>query len=275
VLSEHHACFVSRYSFSPSILLIPCAPWAWWPCCALRGIGARKVGLLTQLSFLLHWYVTRPFWRWNGLVRIATRLKGGQLKSRGSNGTGGKKLFPSPKRPHLFWGSSTLILSGCLGLFPQERNGHVVNLTTHLCLWPSYEQVELYLHSPMFLYGVYRDNIAFTFTCPVFWTALCRLSCKGGEDAGGHEETRRRKLSEGRWYLHSLLILTQFWIFWCMALGRVPNVWKEVAVTFFFQCGHLFRWPTEQAGLTILKRCFQTNSPDFHLCLFVQRMWQK
>ena len=30
-----------------------------------------------------------------------------------------------------------------------------------------------------------------------------------------------------------------------------------------FLCGHLFRWPTEQAGLTAMKRCFQTNSPDF------------
>lgn len=48
-----------------------------------------------------------------------------------------------------------------------------------------------------------------------------------------------------------------------MTLGRVPDVSKEVAVNFFFQCCHLFRWPTEQAGLTIIERCFRTNSPDF------------
>jgi hypothetical protein len=47
-----------------------------------------------------------------------------------------------------------------------------------------------------------------------------------------------------------------------MALGRVPDVSKEVAVK-FFSYGHLFRWPSEQAGLTVLKRRFQTNSPDF------------
>jgi hypothetical protein len=48
-----------------------------------------------------------------------------------------------------------------------------------------------------------------------------------------------------------------------MALGRIPDVSKEVAVKFFVQCGHLFRWPTEQAGLTTMKRRFQTHSPDF------------
>jgi hypothetical protein len=29
--------------------------------------------------------------------------------------------------------------------------------------------------------------------------------------------------------------------FLCMALGRFPDAAKEVAVKFFFQCGHLFR----------------------------------
>jgi len=95
LLSERHACFKFRYSFSPSTILIACAPLAWWPCCALRGIWARKVELLTQLSFLLHWSGTRPFRRRNGLVRVATRLQGGQLKSRGSNDVRGKRLFPS------------------------------------------------------------------------------------------------------------------------------------------------------------------------------------
>jgi hypothetical protein len=121
LLSEHHACFKFRYSFSPSTMLIPCALWVWWPCCALRGIWARKVELLTQLSSLLHWSVTRPFWRQNDLVRIATRPQGGKLKARGSIGTRGKRLFPFPKRPHLSWGPSILIFSGYLGLFPRNE----------------------------------------------------------------------------------------------------------------------------------------------------------
>jgi hypothetical protein len=95
-----------------------------------RGLGDRAVHCAEfgpgrsscwQLSSLLHWSVTRPFWRRNGLVRIATRPQGGQLKGRDSIGTRGKRLFPSPKRPHLSWGPSILIFSGYLGLFPRNE----------------------------------------------------------------------------------------------------------------------------------------------------------
>jgi hypothetical protein len=195
LLSEYHACCKFRYSSLPSILLVPCAPWAWWPCCALRGIWARKVELVTQLSFLLHWCVEKPFWRRNGVVRIATRLQAGQMKSLGSNAIRGKRLFPSPKRPHHSWAH------------PASFSGRDVSPGMK---WPCGESdhpalfmAELRLSGAVTSLPHVLCNIAFTFTCPVFWTSLCRPSCKGGGDAGGREETRERKLSEGWWYLDS------------------------------------------------------------------------
>jgi len=227
--------------------------WAWWPCCALCGIWARKVELLTQLSLLLHWSITRPFWRWNGFVCIATRLQGGQLKSRGSNGTGGKRLFPSPKRPHFFWGQSTLTFSRYLGLFPQERNGHLVNLTTHLCLWPVTNEWSCNFTPPC------SFMVCIGATLPSRLRVTCfEPRCVGSrvreeemqEDMKRQEGENCRKAGDILVAVFKLLRsfvidIDPVWVFWCMALGCVLDVPKEVAVNFFLQCGHLFRCTTE------------------------------
>jgi len=59
------------------------------------------------------------------------------------------------------------IVRTCCGevLF-RAKSGRGVKLATNLSLVPNLKLVELYLHDPMFLRGLYRDIFTFTFNVP-------------------------------------------------------------------------------------------------------------
>jgi hypothetical protein len=61
-------------------------------------------------------------------------------------------LFSIASRPAL--GPTSLLSNVYMGLFPREISGRGVKLTTHLHLVPRLRMVELYLHSPIRLYGM-------------------------------------------------------------------------------------------------------------------------
>jgi len=50
---------------------------------------------------------------------------------QGLNSGRGKRFFWSPKCPDRFWGSSNLLLTGCLGSFPGQRSWGVMFITYH------------------------------------------------------------------------------------------------------------------------------------------------
>jgi len=69
------------------------------------------------------------------LVSIEIKLGVGRL---GFNSRQGQlcDIFPSPSRPHWYWGPPSLLYSGYRGLLPRGWSGRGAKLTTHLHLVP-------------------------------------------------------------------------------------------------------------------------------------------
>jgi hypothetical protein len=71
----------------------------------------------------------------------------------------GKILFSSPQRSDRFWSPPSLLSNGYRGLSPRGLSGRDVKLTIHLHLIPRSKIVELYLHSPKYLYGIVLNYV--------------------------------------------------------------------------------------------------------------------
>jgi hypothetical protein len=78
-------------------------------------------------------------------VGIAT---GYGLDTRGSIPGKGKRFFSTPQRPDMLWGSPSLLLNGY-----RRLSGRGLKLTTDVHLVLKSRIVDLYLHSPIRIYG--------------------------------------------------------------------------------------------------------------------------
>jgi hypothetical protein len=120
----------------------------------------RHCSLLQPLCLFGHWSLYLPQFnevkikfslclikQRNSSVDIATAGRPSLILGRY------KRFFSTPQRPDRVWVQPSLLSNGYRGLFPQRWSGCGVKLTAILHLAPRPRMVELYLHSPIFLYG--------------------------------------------------------------------------------------------------------------------------
>jgi hypothetical protein len=94
------------------------------------------------------------------VVGIATRLRAPQPTNNCGSIPGTNIIFSLfSKCPDGLWGPPSLLFNGYRGRFLRG-----VKLATHLHLVPCQERLDLYLHFPVCLRGVYSNK--FTFTSP-------------------------------------------------------------------------------------------------------------
>ena len=92
-------------------------------------------------------------------LSLVTSLQGGRPKNRISILGGRKVMFYYPKPSNSLWCSSTHLFQAYKELFILGRGGRKVKLTVHLQPVSKLKWVERYLHSPIRLHGMHRENI--------------------------------------------------------------------------------------------------------------------
>jgi hypothetical protein len=78
------------------------------------------------------------------------------------------RIFSSPLHPDWYWGPSSLLSNGYLGIFFPGAKQLGVKLTTHFHLVPRSRMMELYLRSPIFLHGIVLNSLSTGTTSPFF-----------------------------------------------------------------------------------------------------------
>jgi hypothetical protein len=136
--------WMEHISFWLMLLMLLCWGKTYVPQAKLIAVlYTGEVGVEVNTYVLMSFHQNYSDWLWAGWPR-------GQSLSPGKG-----KIFSSPHHLDWFWGPPSLLSNGYWGFFFQEQSSWGIKLTTHLQLVQrSKLYMDLYIHSPICLYGV-------------------------------------------------------------------------------------------------------------------------
>ena len=128
-----------RYKHSKKNYNIKICFWTWWRKQTPPKFGShwpiesKKPWIFKQAQLCRFLIVDRSR---DSSVDIATRLRAGRPRNRGSIPGKGKRFTSSPKHPDRLWGPATILVKRYQGLFLRGQSGRWVKLTIHPHLVP-------------------------------------------------------------------------------------------------------------------------------------------